>query len=254
MSYCEPPLNIDRGLERIKRIRSRIYRIGIEVEGWWDGLPQLDARIIPDGSVVPSDPTTGVPIVWSSHLKGEMNSPILEVSKFPDWMRIFSPQHSNKTCGLHVHISFKNALCYQRCMVERYPATIVEYLKRWATKEQLPETHPFWPRLAGQNQFCKHEFYADDQAQNQRKDYDHSRNGHRYTAISYRYSYLSTIECRLFPMFGDVEVAIHAVHQFLDITNAFLFVDAMSRGGKEPRINADLTADTAAIREVHISV
>lgn len=60
-----------------------------------------------------------------SHLKiGELPSPPMEVKKFPLWMTKYYPSHVNDTCGLHVHMSFKSALHYQRLMIPEYSKTI----------------------------------------------------------------------------------------------------------------------------------
>lgn len=219
------------------KARNRVYKVGVELEGGWDKLPPR-TQLVHDGSV-----RFKVPTPTLNHV-GELPSPPLVLSEkeatksgetwFPKWMQVFYPAHVNETCGMHVHLSMKTAFSYQKLMTPAYPATIVAYMTKWAEAEKLPKEHPIWPRLMGKNEYCQHLFYADDQAKTGSKDYDHNREGHRYTVVVYCWARHSTLECRLLPMMDNVEQAIKAVQEIIDITNAFLLVTA----GREERVTA----------------
>ncbi len=262
-------LKIDNILARIDTknargkpaIRNRIYRVGIELEGGWTKLPQ-GVELVHDGSVkglqakqkpitqqqirfdaarnviVQNHPQPGVQEML--HV-GEFPSEILELQKYPLWMSKNYPSHVNHTCGMHVHMSFNKAFHYCRLMVPEYPQTIVIYMAKWAMDEKLPANHPIWDRLRGKNEFCKLEFFPDEQAKQSRKIYDHAMKGHRYTVINYCHAKTSTLECRLLPMMDTAEQGIRAVKRVLDITNACL----VALKGKEEKVRAKLVVDNS---------
>jgi len=201
--------------------RNRIYRVGVELEGGWSNLPP-GVTLEHDGSVTvrqgrnaPLDP---------NFKHGELPSGILEPSKVEPFLMEFYPDHVNDSCGMHIHISLKSALHYQILMTPKFQATVLAYLKAWATKEGIDPAHRIWKRLTGQNQYCKLEYFADEQAQAPNKNYS-GRNGgvaSRYTAINYCHKQHGTVECRVLPMFDSKKQAVRAAKQVLDITNAFL--------------------------------
>lgn len=237
------------------KARNYIYRVGIELEGGWKTLPDGCRGLTHDGSVViqaDAEPLTPVQMRREQQTiqrqldrgdittrmaqqainnltrgrtpdlqQGELPSEILEVEKFPAWMRTFYPSHVNASCGLHVHMSFLQAIYYQRLMTPAYPATIVKYVASWAKGEGLPADHPIWARLSGKSEYCQHRYFADQQATSP-KDHDRRRVGHRYTVINYCHREHGTIECRLLPMLDTAEQGIRAVQNVLNITNAFL--------------------------------
>lgn len=277
MSATTPVLNIDAALRRRiskdgTRIKDRINRIGIELEGGWTKLPEGTA-LAHDGSVRvgTGDPvleaeintlTTNYnnglltrtryeaairPLVArrdaaaSKLLTGELPSEPLEPSKFVAWMKKFYPSHVNETCGLHVHMSFESALHYQRLMTPAYQGTVVRYLTDWAKEEGLPSSHPIWSRLKGESRYCQLKYFADAQAQTRSKSYDQSRPGHRYTAINYPFLQHGTVEVRILPMMENVDQGIRSVQRVLDITNAFLVTAAKKEDKAATAIVGDPT-------------
>ena len=225
-----PSVNLDN----IKHPRNRIYRIGIELEGGWDKLPAGIAKLDHDGSVV------GLPI----SKVGEIPSPPLEVEEFEKWVRANYPNHVNETCGMHVHLSFKSALTYQRLMNPSYPATIVAYVGKWG-KKALPDNHCLWERLDGRSEFCKLQYYAEQQVVQAEKDRDRQRVGNRYTIINYCWARTTTLECRLLPMMPNADTAIEAIRELLNITNSYLVATAK----KEARLKGDVIMSKSHTRE-----
>lgn len=259
------------------KARNRVYLVGLELEGGWKDLPdgvvlQRDGSVqVPTHQSVPVTPEAFLERVRESAIRqgfsttrtaamveqervriqhdppyqsvaihvGELPSEPLELSKFPTWMRRYYPSHVNESCGLHVHMSFKSALHYQQLMVPEYPATMVAYITKWAKDAAIPKEHPIWKRLNGKNQFCKQEFFADQQVAKMNKNYGHDGVGHRYTVINYCYGLHATLECRVLPMLEDAEVAIKAVQHVIDVTNAFL----VTRAKREEKLKADVVVD-----------
>jgi hypothetical protein len=153
---------------------------------------------------------------------GEIPSPIMPPKELESWMRKHYPQVVNETCGLHVHMSFDNALHYQRLMVPSFQETLFHYVTLWAKNEGLPAAHPLWPRLRGESRYCRHDFWPDLQVIQREKSHDQNRHGHRYTALNFCHGTHGTLECRLLPMFDTPDQGIRAVQLVLDVTNAFL--------------------------------
>lgn len=263
----EKPLDLSRWLTE-RKVRSRIHRVGLELEGAWDKLPPR-TRLTRDGSLDPFArrlQENGLVV----HV-GELPSPPLCLEKgeetvyWADWLTRHYPQRVSPECGLHIHMSFLHALTYQRLMVPSYPSTVVAYMKAWATKEGLAADHPLWPRLEGKSRYCQHKFFADQQASSPSKDYDQQREGHRYTVINYCYTRNHTVECRLLPMFEGAEQAQRALQEIITITNAFLVATAarekkiisrvdikgVSKGKRAP--NHVVRDDPERYREVRIA-
>lgn len=230
------------------RVRNRVNMVGIELEGGWTKLPR-GCRVIRDGSVLFNRPGD-TPI---SDLKGvgEVPSAPLMMDEWEKWLRLYYPQHVNETCGMHVHLSFKNALAYSRTMDSSYPATILAYVTEWAKREKLDAAHPLWPRLEGKSEYCQHIYDADIQILKTSKEYDHHREGHRYTVVNYSWGRHNTVECRLLPMMATADVAVSAIQEVINITNSYLAATAKRSGRLEGAVEGDGEPDIE-VRRVHI--
>lgn len=222
-------------IDNVSATKNRVYRIGIELEGGWNKLPAGVSRLEHDGSV-----RLGRDVIESGRVHiGELPSPPLEPDKFEDWMRKHYPDYVNQTCGMHVHQSFKSALTYQRLMTPAYPATVVSYVGKWAKRVGLPKDHCLWPRLKGDSRYCQHLFNADEQVTQAEKAFNQDARGHRYTVVNYCWSRYQTLEIRLLPAMPDVDTAISAVREVIDITNRFLIATAK----KEEKLRVSVPLD-----------
>ena len=245
------PLDIDRLL--VGKLRDRIYRVGIELEGGWKRTPE-GVVIAHDGSVkgldsevIPGEPPN--PPKEVHYYAGEIQSEPLEVGRVAKWVKQFYPHRVNDTCGLHVHMSFKSAFHYQLLMVPEFQATILLYLQKWAEVEGFPQSHYIWNRLAGRNVQCQavtvRDFYPDLQARASKKQYEahqprHEYSpGHRYTVINYCYGQHTTLECRVLPMMEKPAQAIAAVQRVLSITNASL----VALAERQEKLRADIDVE-----------
>lgn len=261
------PLDLSVILASTKSIKNRIDKIGIELEGGWNTLPR-GVALVHDGSVRFSSGRTnemppavaalyhainagslaGFPdtagrdasynqlySAWQdlqpNHV-GEYPSVALELGQWIAWIKTAYPSHTNASCGMHVHMSFRtgkrknDALTYQRLMDPAYTATLLDQFTKWAVghREVFPPEHHIWDRLMGNGQYCQALFHADSQAKQTRKDYRHDGEGHRYTAVNYCWSLHGTLEFRTLPMMPTVDLAIEAITHLLNVTNAFLVV------------------------------
>lgn len=248
--------NVHRLLEDPSKIKKRIYRVGIELEGGWNKTPE-GCKVDHDGSVVIHIPATCLEDIYTpaqikqakergslldyrglnkNIVSGEIPSMVLSVDDFPTWMTKYYPHYVNDTCGLHVHMSFTNALYYQKLMTPAYTKVIVEHLTTWAKKEGLAKGHPIWPRLAGKSRYCQHKFFGDEQVRKTSKDYNREAPGNRYTMVNYCFNLHNTLEVRLLPMFDTSEQGIRAVNAILDVTNACLSSSGAGRDKKKVRV------------------
>lgn len=248
MAYKKAAINIDTRTFH----QSRIKLVGVELEGAWKALPPgvkyVDhtnpgpGELGRDGSLKPLrerlDPTD-YPYV------GELPSPALKESAVDDWLKAHFPNTMSGECGMHIHISLTNPLVYMWLMDdEAYPATVVEYYKRWAVAEGIDKGDPIWDRLAGNNIYCQHIHWPSEQVKALSKDYSKDRKGHRYTALAFHYlrDGLGTIECRLLSMPSTVEQAISAVKQFTSITNRYLVATAKRETKQQATVFVDQPA------------
>lgn len=222
-----PVLKLDRWLGKSV---NRVARVGVELEGGWVKLPPNVGALEHDGSVfkcpvkgVQIPPIAGMPV-------GELASEPIEPIRVADWMRKNYPTHVDATCGLHVHMSFKSALYYAWLMDADFQTTMGWYLEEFGREERLSPVHPLWPRVRGESKHCKFLFWADMQTQRRQKNHNMEAEGNRYTAINYCFGLHKTLECRLLPMFTDVNQAIRAVHRVMEVTNASLTVLARKEG------------------------
>lgn len=195
----------------IGKCKNRVHRVGIELEGGWEVLPKNVRALHQDVSVkIPN---------FAGHL-GEIASAPLGIT-WPKWVRDHYPHINNETCGLHVHMSLRRQLHYMRLMTPAYTEVLVRSLFKWAGEQGIPHAHPLWNRLAGKNRFCSLDFYADAQVTNIGKT-----DNRRRTFVNYPYGLHSTVECRGLSMMPTVDLAVEAIQRVLDVTNAFLVLQA----------------------------
>lgn len=216
------------------KVRNRVDKVGIELEGAWPmPFPNM-LKFVPDnsvfhiaGRVVIPKPLLAVEqnVKWVS---GEVPSPPLEPSAINSWLKKAWPICQDATCGLHVHMSFVNAKHYELLTKIDYQDTILHYLGEWAKYEEekkagtFPPDHHIWGRLAGLNEFCQTQFWPEKQILKTRKIYERHEAGHRYTAVNFCFGMHRTVEIRVLPMFGSVELGMRAVRATIDVTNACL--------------------------------
>lgn len=205
------PLNLD-GL--IGNTKNRVVLASVELEGGWKTLPPGVLALERDSSVFNSRMPADV-----SHM-GELPIGPVVPAALPALIARNYPHKTNHTCGMHVHMSFETLWHYAILMVPEYQETMIHYLTEWAkTQKEFKPNHHIWGRLKGESEYCRKGFWPDAQVTTKRKMFDHNAPGHRYTIIHYCGRF-NTIECRVLPMMNRTSLAVDAVMQVINITNA----------------------------------
>lgn len=175
----------------------RVVRaIGIELEGAWDDAP---CNMKDDSSVNSSLGASGGTV-------GEcISRPFTKLSNALAWMTTNYPNRVDGSCGLHVHVSTL-AAGYTGLLAEpAFNKFFLWRMMRWGKAAQVPATHAFWSRLAGNNRYCKAAFQPNEQLNT-------GNRGLRYTQINFcAYKKYGTVEFRMLPMFEDKELSCGAV-------------------------------------------
>ena len=245
----------------------RLHRVGVELEGVWKGDhpigrydSQVGGAINRDGSLdrfgrndrIVYDTTTGsqvtVPELGVTS-PGEITSnppvlPLTSIDLMEAFVNKYYPDYVDSTCGLHIHMSTVMRWTYSKLVAPEYAGdsqmgeegAIFRAIREWATKRSLPNEHPIWKRLEGNNQFCLRSFKADAQAKAVDKGYNHGAEEARYTAIAYHWNRrgadskpMRTVECRMLPMFESKALAIEALKVVMQTTNDFINREAPIR-------------------------
>lgn len=239
------PLNLDKYLGKVA---NRISLVGVELEGAWvlKNIPG-GKRPESDGSVFKKSRQLDPYFVQSKGCDccGEITSrPMLPIGA-ASWIRKYYPVFCDKTCGLHLHWSFEDMRLYKMLMVPEFPVTVLEYTKRWADRENLSQSHTLWERLSDQSEFCQHKFWPDEQVKletlKSHEYYDKERKGSRYTVVNYCFKLHGTMECRLLPMFEDVDLSVRAIRMLIDVTNASLV--ALSKREEKTKLRLSSPSD-----------
>jgi hypothetical protein len=234
------PLNIDNILGNTK---NRVAKIGVELEGGWKAIP-TGTKIDKDTSVF-KDPKTQTQILpLGANYAGEITVGPMQPAALPKVLKKYWPHFIDKTCGMHVHMSFENLLRYHVLMVPEFQETVIEYLGRWAKEVGLPSDHCIWERLEGKSVYCQKVFWADEQIAYKEKDHNQTRSGHRYTIVNYC-GRINTIEVRVLPMMPTIPLAVSAINRVIDITNACLVALKVT----DRRINGKLELPDGAVYE-----
>lgn len=187
-----------------------INKMGVELEGLWSYIPHNE-RLEDDGSVEFDDGGDNYigEIVSSKHdtLEGLL-----------EWVRRTYPDETNETCGMHIHISLNTKLAYSQLMSDKFNRYFMRQVRKWAKQHNITDEN-FWNRFNGNNDYCyRVESERDFDGQVQATD----KGGDRYKMLNFTFNYLGTLECRLFPAFGDPSESLKAIRLFHDIVDSYL--------------------------------
>jgi hypothetical protein len=183
-----------------------INAIGVEMEGgWYEPIRNLKS----DGSI------NGLS-TQCEQIGEAVSDPCTNLRDVVRFIRSKHPDEVNRTCGLHVHYSFRKPLYYGALMEESFQPFFFDRMEKWIFKFHPRNAH-LQDRLYGRNQYCRREWRALSQV--------HPRelgSAARYTAWNFAYSKYGTAECRLLPMFENVEDSVAAVRQVTLLVNQWL--------------------------------
>lgn len=210
-----------------------INKVGIELEGAWavkpnslqhDGSVKFEATELECDHIchcpdcASKDPTIiDMGRACSAKYIGEVVSKPIAPRSVAKWIRSAYPQAINPSCGFHIHVSFKNVNSYLVLMDQKFYKYFLECMQEFGDKNKIPKADPFWPRLRGENRFCKKAFNPDQQINETKKYHDF-----RYQHLNFCHSLHGTMENRLFPMFKEVDLSIAAVHTYLTCLEEYL--------------------------------
>lgn len=249
-----------------------IKKVGIELEGGWATRPDLDnIHLVDDASVEGVGQRRGTEMCDCScecsdedHCGGEYNEDCedchvcrgetcqvdedagrlawvgearprepLGKAEVSEWMRNAYPTEYNRSCGLHVHVSFDEPWEYTSLQSQKFYDTFM----RWASKKarQVGDLTTQGPRLRGANRYCKAWSKVDDLAgQLEAEGYVDER----YRHINFCWAKHGTLEFRLWGM-TDLRKSRRLVQGTLDFVEAWL-----AKHGK--------TDDGEALESVHV--
>lgn len=190
-----------------------VAKWGVELEGGWDTIPcalGVPIHMRGDGSVHVSATYVGEcscepQADWGTMLK---------------WMLEAYPNHTNESCGLHVHASVATPGLYSRLMDIRFAAHVRRALRRWGESvtesgaKAKAEMLLFWSRLRGENSYCRKMFLPDDQC----SGYGDSR----YGFLNFCYGKHKTFELRVLPCFSVKSLAEGAVTAYCKAVEAWV--------------------------------
>lgn len=185
-----------------------IDRVGVELEGAWEDCPE---ELGHDGSV-------NVDCSGSDQYleQGELASPPLGFLQAQKWIRDSYPDKANETCGMHVHFSLKHNSDYARLMDKKFHEFFVAWMTKFGERYPIKNRH-YWERLKGNNRFCRKEHKP------YRQMFRREKGDHRYTQLNYCHSMHGTIECRLFPVFKEREIAVSAFKSLITCVETYLY-------------------------------
>jgi hypothetical protein len=156
---------------------------------------------------------------------GEARSSPLTIEELNAWIMANHPDDVNKSCGLHVHTSFKNNTDYMRLMCKDFYDYFVQYMQDWGKRMKFPKTHEFWKRLNGENYYCCKAYEkckAHGLIHTPESQVTAKKDSYRYCQINFCHETHGTIECRLFSAFKDPQLILSAVDAITSCYENFL--------------------------------
>ena len=186
-------------------LRDRIAKYGIELEGAWDHVPSGSVH---DGSVT----------LYDYHFVGEIPSPpITLLASLENWIKKNFPIAINESCGMHVHMSFKNTADYALLMdTSAFQDYVLRGLELCGHRSGYDSSHVLFDRLEGYNEYCELSFCPDDQVILTQKEHC------RYNVLNYCWSLHRTLEVRVLPMFDTSKESYAAVCEVSRLVNEWL--------------------------------
>lgn len=201
----------------------KLYKIGLEVEGGWDGQKgrkPFDIPIISDFSIDGRTLASDKPFIGIPHVGEVVSTPMdPALDEIERWIHKYWPKYTNITCGYHIHLSTKSVKDYCHLTTKTFLFGVVSELVRLAKVEKLPREHYIWARLEGRNPFTMLNFDASNQIRMKQKSVGDRT---RYGMLNYAWNIHGTVEFRAFPTFETPEMAYKFTKCYLDYVSSFL--------------------------------
>lgn len=198
-----------------------INKIGLEVEGGWDGergiapFDDLDLHVDRsiDGTMMRADRRMQSPHV------GEAISDPIDRDAVYEWINKYWPTEANNTCGYHIHVSFLKPKYYTLCTRKTFFLLLLEKVQQKVEEIPLGPRHYLRRRLEGGNLFCNLDFDASGQIRIQER---RIVNRVRYGALNFAHGIHGTMEFRLYPAFRSKKEAKTFTDVYIDTINEYL--------------------------------
>lgn len=221
----------------------RVDKVGIEIEGFWLDLATARERAedltgrqgVSDGSVegggechcdeeeaCSCGPTSGGRGWEFQTQAGTLGEALRQLTAL-------YPDRTNRTCGLHIHLSLLHQDDYTLMCSDRFFVHYRDRMKAWGERLGVNPTSEFWTRLNNGNQYTR--------TNDARADWPHcdTRGSGAITECRDRYRQINflayaehhTIEFRTLPMFQSAALAVSAVEELIEIVEGFLATEVV---------------------------
>lgn len=200
----------------LRHMPKEIFAVGIELEGGFDverdEYDEMRSRPI-GGGEYKHDGSVNVDDGW----EGEAVSPPMR--KWPviaQWIRNNYPMTVNETCGLHVHVSFKDStgsMLAESSEFQEYHMDWLRHAIKNSRHMRSPSRARLLERLDGDNEYCENHFVAERQLQDGES---------RYTMLNFSsFAVHGTLEVRTLGMPSEAEGAVDMVRSVLECIRTF---------------------------------
>lgn len=226
-------------------ISKYINKVAAEIEGIWFNIPGLSGgriadsgiSVIHDGSV---QNTSKYPKrilmsyddfvkkeyypIESLKKKGEIVSEPYESSaELSAWMLKNWPDITNKSCGLHFHISV-NKNGYYSCLMDPkfydfYKKSLSELIKKEKLNKNIQDR--FNNKSSWAQTYCEDNFRPEKQFRVNKKVYRHNSTD-RYAQLNYCWSLHSTLEVRVFSAHCSPRAAVKCLMWWINLIETYL--------------------------------
>src|SRR3974377_296971 len=188
-----------------------INAIGVELEGGWEDEPCECHDLKGDGSVQVQAQYVGeIPL-----------GPFASWRDAEESIRRHYPQVVNRTCGLHVHLSFPDNGHYSALMSQRFETFLWRRLMLYGKRKNFSADGQYFQRLTGKNFYCRHRWNDNRVMEQARMSY---KDEARYALINYCHRLHGTVEVRALPAFLRPASAVKAIKYLCDTFERYLLL------------------------------
>lgn len=194
-------------------------KIGIEIEGRYFNLREVWDRASNAGLEYSDDSS-----IWRTQVPGgpqcqEFKTKPGLLCEALRQLEAFYPDEADASCGLHVHVSFRDPSYFTQLMTRGFYDYFKTRWLEWAEQNNLSKYGQFMQRLAGENDYCN----LNTGDPSDPADGTTPLGDDRYRQLNFSaWHEHKTVECRLLPMFRDSTLAVAAVTELISIYEDWL--------------------------------
>lgn len=201
-----------------------IDKLGVEIEGMWKTQSSMDTAIATarrvtgsagyrDGSVGYMDGShrdARTYHSWEFQTRpGDVGSTLTQVKEL-------FPEYVNVTCGMHVHMSFRDPLSATLLTSQKFFSFFENALVTFGALMAFPASHPYWERIEGRNQYCRKNTIDPVE----RQWFAHND---RYRQVNFTsWGEHRTVEFRVLPLFHSLNQSLEAIKFLFKSVDRFL--------------------------------